>query len=81
MTYTGSLPPAGPRLPTAYQKGSSILPSSSLSTGLALLLIFVLLVLAGIFYAEGNRDICWALIFAVAAIILGLWYLKKRKGG
>jgi hypothetical protein len=67
-------------LPAAYQRGSSIIPSSPLFTVLALFLVFVLLVFAGIFYAEGNRNICGALIFAVAAIIFGLWYLKKRKG-
>jgi len=42
--------------------------------------MLVLVVMAGIFYAEGNPGICWAFIVAVAALAFGLWYLRRRKG-
>jgi hypothetical protein len=80
MMWTVSLPPTQPRLPRAYQRGSSILPTSSLFNALVLLLMLVLAVMAEMFYAEGNSGICAAFIVAVGALAFGLWHLNRRKG-
>jgi positive regulator of sigma E activity len=77
-------PHSAPRWPlryvTAYQRGSSILPSSTLFIGFVLLLILVVAVMGGIFFAEGNSVIGSLFMIVAAVLVLGLWRANRRIG-
>ncbi len=84
MSSDGPSPPSIPqrwpvRFVALYQRGSSILPSSSLAIGLLLLLALFLAVLAGIFFAEGNAIVGWVLMIVVVVLAYGLWRNSKRQ--
>ena len=76
---TGSLPwPLPPathwpdRSPEEYRRTSS---GPSLAIALILLLMLVSVVMATIFFAEGNSVVCMAFVVAGAVLAFGLLYL------
>jgi len=71
-------PPHEPRgIARHYVRGGTILPSTSLLSVLSLLLAFILIVMAGIFFAEGSPGIGIAFIATVAA--LGYGFLRSHR--